>query len=230
MKFPSLAVLAVWLLGAVAFAASESARPKGFAGIAWGANQADAITILRGRGLKLPEENEDPNVIVATGGSFANQEAAKWTFEFTGGKFSAATVVMTPGETASTLYRDFKQQFIAKYGPSAGEKKIGSTAEERTARYNGSSSSRLAKGNVVTWKFAPTLGDKNVLSIAVELNSGPQSEERGAALTVRYANETLRAGEKAGEKAAGENAEKGTGKAGKPEPPKTTRPVKVNDL
>ena len=53
MKFPSLAVLAVWLLGAAAFAASESARPKGFAGIAWGANQADAITILRGRGLEL---------------------------------------------------------------------------------------------------------------------------------------------------------------------------------
>lgn len=198
-------------------------RPKGILNANWGASRAEVITMLQQHGATVPEEDPGGDQLVVAGGSFAGQEALSWNMEFFSGKLIAGSVLLKPSESASVLYRDLKQQLIAKYGPHSGEGKITGSREERRAR----STSGLPapkKGTAVTWKFTPTLQAKDSLSITCEMAPPADSATEDESLflvTVRYANETMKA--QASKAAATPSPEP-------PSPPKGPRTVKGDCL
>jgi hypothetical protein len=189
-----LPLLLAALLPATAFAQSRP-RPKGILSAHWGASRSEVITMLRQNGAVVPEEDPGGDQLTATGGTFAGQEAVSWTMEFLTGKLIAGSVTLKRVESGSALYRELKQQLIAKYGPHSGEGKLSGTKEERRARA-ASGLSALKRGTAVTWKFAPTLQEKDALSITCEVvapNDVDTDDESLLVVTVRYANDTMKA-------------------------------------
>jgi hypothetical protein len=189
-----LPLLAAAVLPSVVQAQSPS-RPKGILSANWGASRSEVVTMLRQNGATVPEEDPGGDQLTVTGGTFAGQEAVSWTIEFLRGKLIAGSVTLKPADSGPALYRELKQQLIAKYGPHSGEGKITGTREERRLRA-ASGLPALKRGTTVTWKFAPTLQDKDSLSITCEVvapNDVEIDDESLLVVTLRYANETLKA-------------------------------------
>ena len=201
MKFPLILLLAC---NAMALAAD---RPGGFVGIPWGASPEEAKRILQKRpGIQFPE-NADDNHIELTGGSFAGQPAAKWVIEFPERKFASASVTLKNEGNAGTVYKEFRDQLVAKYGSATTDKKSGSVTKK--------GGQPAAASNAAIWKFAPTMKEKNSVLVSAELTGANKrgGEDAGGTVTIKYVNETL-----TGAAAAGKDA------------PKTTTPLKKEDL
>lgn len=174
--------------------AQNGTRPTAFLGLKWGATRGEVLTLLKKQGAAVPEEDPGLDKLVVEGGTFAGQDVMAWAIDFASGKLMSAAVTMKPAESGTSLYRDMKQQLISKYGPHSGERKLAGTIEERRARV--ASGLPPKRGTAVTWKFAPTLHDKNTLSIVCEVTPGADysgDDEAQFLVTLRYTDETLKA-------------------------------------
>ena len=80
------------------------------------------------------------------------------------------------------------------------------------------------RGTAVTWKFAPTLQDKNTLSITCETSTAPEesADAPQSLVTLRYVNETLFAAPKPKTLTAKDAVPAAT--------PKPQRPLTAEDL
>jgi hypothetical protein len=176
--------------------------------------------MLRQQRATVPEDDAGGDRLVATGGTFAGQQAVTWTLEFLTNKMICGSIVLKPAESGPMLYRELKQQLITKYGPHSEEGKLTGSREERRSRAAlGLPSPK--RGTSVTWKFLPTLQDKDSLSITCEVAppaEAPLTEDESIfTVTLRYANETMKA--QAAKKTAAPEAEPAA-------PPKSPRAVK----
>lgn len=185
-------------------------RPGGFLGIAWGASPEEAKRVLQKRpGIQFPE-NADDYHIEMTGGSFAGQPVAKWVIEFPDRKFASAAVTLKTEGNASSVFKEFRNQLVSKYGSATADRKTGGASRAK-------GSQAQATGTAAIWKFTPTMKDKSSVLISAELTGvkARGGEDSNAAVTIKYVNETL------------------TGTAGtsdgKPAP-KTITPIKKEDL
>ena len=203
MKLPLILLLAC---NAVLFAAE---RPNGFLGIAWGASPEEAKRILQKRpGIQFPE-NADDNHIELTGGSFAGQPVTKWVIEFPERKFASAFVTLKSEGNAGTVYKEFRNQLVSKYGSATVDKKTGVVTGKKAAQAQ-------ASGNMAVWKFPPTMKDKSSVLVSAEIaGASPKGDDSQGTVTIKYVNETLTGAAAA---ANGKDA------------PKTTTPVKKEDL
>jgi len=185
-------------------------RPAGFLGIAWGASPEEVKRALQKRpGVTFPE-NADDYKIELTGGTFAGQPVAKWVIEFPERKFAVATVTLKTESNASTVYKEFRNQLVSKYGSATTDKKTGGAGKKGAPPQPAT--------NVAIWKFMPTMKEKSTVLISAEIAGATMkgNEETGGTVTIKYANETLTG-------AAAATA------GGKPAP-KTGAPVKKEDL
>ena len=203
MKLPLILLLAY---NAALFAAE---RPNGFLGIAWGASPEEAKRILQKRpGIQFPE-NADDNHIELTGGSFAGQPVTKWVIEFPERKFASAFVTLKSEGNAGTVYKEFRNQLVSKYGSATVDKKTGVVTGKKAAQAQ-------ASGNMAVWKFPPTMKDKSSVLVSAEITgASPKGDDSQGTVTIKYVNETLTGAAAA---ANGKDA------------PKTTTPVKKEDL
>lgn len=203
MKLPLILLLAY---NAALFAAE---RPNGFLGIAWGASPEEAKRILQKRpGIQFPE-NADDNHIELTGGSFAGQPVTKWVIEFPERKFASAFVTLKSEGNAGTVYKEFRNQLVSKYGSATVDKKTGVVTGKKAAQAQ-------ASGNMAVWKFPPTMKDKSSVLVSAEIaGASPKGDDSQGTVTIKYVNETLTGAAAA---ANGKDA------------PKTTTPVKKEDL
>ena len=203
MKLPLILLLAY---NAALFAAE---RPNGFLGIAWGASPEEAKRILQKRpGIQFPE-NADDNHIELTGGSFAGQPVTKWVIEFPERKFASAFVTLKSEGNAGTVYKEFRNQLVSKYGSATVDKKTGVVTGKKAAQAQ-------ASGNMAVWKFSPTMKDKSSVLVSAEITgASPKGDDSQGTVTIKYVNETLTGAAAA---ANGKDA------------PKTTTPVKKEDL
>jgi len=206
MKFPAILLLAC---NALAFAAD---RPAGFLGIAWGASPEEAKRILQKRpGIQFPE-NADDFHIELTGGSFAGQPVAKWVIEFPERKFAMASVTLKTEGNAGSVYKEFRNQLVSKYGSATTDKKTGVTGRTKAAQAAGAQGA----GNMALWKFPPTMREKSSVLISAELTgAGARGDDSQGTVTIKYVNETLTGA------AAAANGK---------DVPKTAAPVKKEDL
>ena len=204
MKLPLILLLACQAL------ALAAERPPGFLGIPWGASPEEAKRVLQKRpGIQFPE-NADDFHIELTGGSFADQPAAKWVIEFPERKFASAAVTLKTEGNANTAYTDFQNKLVAKYGPTTTTKKIGGPSKTKAVQ-----ATPPAPGKMAVWKFPPTMKEKSSVLISVELTGGNgRGDDSHGTVTIRYVNETL----------AGAAAANGK------DSPKTATPVKKEDL
>ena len=203
MKLPLILLLACHAL------ALAAERPSGFLGIAWGASPEEAKRILQKRpGIQFPE-NADDFHIELTGGSFAEQPVAKWVIEFPNRKFASASVTLKTDGNAGSVYKEFRNQLVSKYGSATMDKKTGVTGKAKPPQPQPS-------GTMAIWKFTPTMKDKSSVLISAELaGAGAKGDESQGTVTIKYVNETLTGA------AAAAN--------GKPAP-KTPTPVKKEEL
>lgn len=201
--------LSLILLLACNTALFAAERPNGFLGIAWGASPEEAKRILQKRpGIQFPE-NADDNHIELTGGSFAGQPVAKWVIEFPERKFASAFVTLKSEGNAGTVYKEFRNQLVSKYGSATVDKKTGVVTGKKAAQAQ-------ASGNMAVWKFPPTMKDKSSVLVSAEITgASPKGDDSQGTVTIKYVNETLTGAAAA---ANGKDA------------PKTTTPVKKEDL
>ena len=202
MKLPLILLLACHAL------ALAAERPPGFLGIQWGASPEEAKRILQKRpGITFPE-NADDYHIELTGGTFAGQPVAKWVIEFPDRKFASASVTLKSEGNAGTMYKEFRNQLVSKYGSATVDKKIGGSSKTKSPQPQ-------AAGNMAVWKFAPTMKEKSSVLISAEITgAGPKGDEAQGTVTIKYVNESL----------TGTAAGSGTSA------PKTTTPLKKEDL
>ncbi len=177
------------LLSTAAFAID---RPTGFLGIAWGASPEEAKRVMQGReGVKFPEETDDYRFTL-TGGKFAGQVVTKWVLNFPERKFASATVTIKPEGNGPTLFKDFRTQLVAKYGPPTTDKKLLEKTARKKAGYT--AEKQVTFGNQASWKFIPNMKEKDSISVSCELagpNGAPVHDETQLAFTIHYANDTL---------------------------------------
>lgn len=168
-------------------------RPKGFLGINWGASPEEAKRVMQARqGVKFPEEADDYKFEL-TGGTFAGQPVAKWTLEFPSRQFTSATVILKNEGNASTLYKEFRTQFAAKYGPATTGKKLTSKTDNRQIRNPGAAEPKPQLGGVTTWKFGPNMKEKSNITITCQLGDAkgaPAMNEDQLILTIQYTKDT----------------------------------------
>lgn len=202
MKLPLIILFA---FSAMALAAE---RPMGFLGIQWGASPEEAKRVLQKRpGVQFPE-NADDYRIELTGGTFAGQPVAKWVIEFPDRKFASVSVTLKNEGNAGTTYKEFRKQLASKYGSASVDKKIGGTSKT-----NGQQAQ--ATGNMALWKFGPTMKDKSSVLISAEITgAGSKGDDAQGTVTIKYVNESLT----------------GTAGGGGTNSPKTTTPLKKEDL
>jgi hypothetical protein len=198
----------ILLVACNAFALAAE-RPSGFLGIQWGASPEEAKRVLQKRpGVQFPE-NADDFHIELTGGSFAGQPVTKWVIEFPDRKFASAAVTLKTEGNAGSIYKEFRNQLVSKYGSATVDKKIGGTSRAKSPQPQ-------ASGNMAVWKFGPTLKDKSSVVISAELTgAGPKGDDAQGTVTIKYVNEALTG-----------TASSGSGK----EAPKTPTPVKKEEL
>jgi hypothetical protein len=204
MKLPLILLLAC---NALVLAAE---RPNGFLGIAWGASPEEAKRILQKRPGVIFPENADDFHIELTGGKFADQPVAKWVIEFPDRKFAMASVTLKTEGNAGNVYKEFRNQLVAKYGSATTDKKLGVTGRTKAAQAAGPQ----ASGNMAVWKFGPTMKEKSSVLISAELvGTTARGDDSQGTVTIKYVNESL-----TGAAAGGKDA------------PKTTTPVKKEEL
>lgn len=208
MKLPLILLLAC---NAVLFAAE---RPNGFLGIAWGASPEEAKRVLQKRpGIQFPE-NADDFHIELTGGSFAGQPVTKWVIEFPERKFASASVTLKTDGNAGTVFKEFRNQLVSKYGSATVDKKTGASGKTKNPQAQTSV-------NMAVWKFTPTMKDKSSVLISAELaGASAKGDDSKGIVTIKYVNETLTGAVAAAAVAAGKGKEA----------PKTAIPVKKEDL
>jgi hypothetical protein len=183
-------ILFLLLLCTAAFAVE---RPKGFLGINWGASPEEAKRVMQARqGVKFSEEADDYKFEI-TGGTFAGQPVAKWVLEFPGRQFTSAIVTLKNEGNASTLYKDFRTQFAAKYGPATTDKKITPKADKRPVHNPGAVEVKPQLGGIAIWKFGPNMKEKSNITISCQLadaKGGPAMNEDQLVLTIHYEKNT----------------------------------------
>ncbi len=174
-------------------AASAVERPKGFLGINWGASPEEAKRAMQARqGVKFPEEADDYKFEL-TGGTFAGQPVAKWILEFPSRQFTSATVILKNEGSASTLYKDFRTQFAAKYGPATTDKKLTAKSNNRQMNNPGAVEVKPQLGGVAIWKFGPNMKEKSNITISCQLadaKGGPAMNDEQLVLTIHYGKNT----------------------------------------
>ncbi len=179
--------------------AENKNRPTSFVGVPWGARPEEAGRILSARaGVIVPEELPvDQTKIELTGGNFSGQPAEKWTLEFAGKRLFAATVTLKAEGGATAQFRDLKQMLTAKYGPVAREGKppigIGADKKDRRAQQRVNPAQPLF-GNTASWKFVPTLADKEPKAVELTLATAAgilATEEAQLVVTIRYSNDAF---------------------------------------
>ena len=184
------AFLFLLLLCTAAFAGD---RPKGFLGINWGASPEEAKRVMQSRqGVKFSEEADDYKFDL-TGGTFAGQPVAKWILEFPGRQFTSATVILKNEGNASTLYKDFRTQFSAKYGPATTDKKLTAKADKRQASNPAIADVKAQLGGIATWKFGANMKEKSNITISCQLGDAkgaPAMNEDQLVLTIHYEKTT----------------------------------------
>lgn len=168
-------------------------RPKGFLGINWGASPEEAKRVMQARqGVKFSEEADDYKFDL-TGGTFAGQPVVKWVLEFPSRQFASATVILKNEGNASTLYKDFRTQFAAKYGPATTDKKLTSKSDNRQMRNPGAVEVKPQLGGIAIWKFGPNMKEKSNITISCQLadvKGGPAMNEDQLVLTIHYEKNT----------------------------------------
>lgn len=197
MKRLSVLVLAALL--PVAALAQNTTRPTSFMGVPWGATPEETMRILSARtGLAVPEDMAATEKLELTGGRFAGQDAARWTLEFGDRKLYSVTVHLKPQGTTQALYRELKQMLIAKYGAVNAERKLDARDADKSAARRDRTriiGDEKTYGTVASWKFEPTLKDKERKVIELALagpDGGDTTDESMLSVTVRYVNETLK--------------------------------------
>jgi hypothetical protein len=173
-------------------------RPTAFVGIPWGSGPEEASRILSARaGASAPAEPADPSKLELTSGTFSGQAVERWTLEFANRKLYAATVSFKADGAAPALYRDLKQQLATKYGPALREGKppigIGADKKDRRAQQRLAPDQKLY-GNTASWKFSPTLADKEPKTIELTLATAGgilATDESQLVVTIRYSNEAF---------------------------------------
>jgi hypothetical protein len=116
---------------------------------------------------------------------------------------------------AGTVYKDFCNQLVEKYGPTTGGK-IATRTTTGAGKIKTPQASPPASSKV--WKFGPTMKDKSSVLISAELAGAMGKrgvDDPQGTVTIRYVNETLTG---AAAEADGKTA------------PKTTTPIKKEDL
>ena len=204
-------LLLILLLACQALALAAE-RPPGFLGIPWGASPEEAKRVLQKRpGIQFPE-NADDHHIELTGGSFAGQPATKWVIEFPERKFASASVTLKTEGNAGSVYKEFRNQLASKYGSATVDKKTGAVPGKVKNRQ----AQAQASGNMAMWKFPPTMKEKSSVVVTAELTgASAKGDDSQGIVTIKYVNETLTGAAAA---ASGREA------------PKTTTPVKKEDL
>jgi hypothetical protein len=210
-----LIVLLLCSFGFGATALAQSAvRPTGFLEIPWGATPEKALELLRARGeLQLPETVPTSGLLELTGGTFAGQPVTKWKLEFIKSQFASGTVIIQPEASPAALYREFKARLMEKYGPHASERKLGAPPEAPGAKKRDRNEPRPI-GHFVQWKFPPSLADRDLKAVTVQLATeagAPSADEATLLLSICYSNESLI-------------------ESTKPNVPKGPAPVKPEDL
>jgi hypothetical protein len=174
--------------------AQSAVRPTGFLEIPWNSTPEKALELLRARGeFELPETVPTSGLLELTGGTFAGQPVTKWRLEFVKAQFASGTVTIKPETNPPALYREFKARLMEKYGPHTSERKLGPAPDPQGGKKRDRKESGLF-GNVVQWKFPPTLADREKKALTVQLaaeNGAPTMDEAALLLTVTYSNETL---------------------------------------
>ncbi len=180
---------AILLLIAICSSAIAVERPKGFLGINWGASPEEAKRVMQTRqGVKFSEDADDYKFDL-TGGTFAGQSVAKWILEFPGRQFASATVILKNEGNASILFKDFRAQFAAKYGPATTDKKLSPAMEKKQVRNPGQVEPKAQLGGVATWKFGSNMKEKNSVTISCQLSDAkgaPAMNEEQLILTIHY--------------------------------------------
>lgn len=178
--------LSLILLVACNALALAAERPKGFLGIQWGASPEEAKRVLQQRpGVQFPE-NADDYRIELTGGSFAGQPVAKWVIEFPDRKFASATVTLKNEGNAGTIYKEFRNQLVSKYGSATVDKKTGTSSKANAPQPQ-------PAGTMAVWKFTPSMKEKTNVLISAQLIGGNSKggDESQGSVTIKYVNETL---------------------------------------
>ena len=184
---------AILFLIAICSSAIAVDRPRGFLGINWGASPEEAKRVMQARqGVKFSEDADDYKFDL-TGGSFAGQPVTKWILEFPGRQFNSATVILKNEGNASTLYKDFRTQFAAKYGPATTDKKLTQKADKHQIRNPGTIEPKAQLGGIATWKFGPNMKEKSNVTITCQLadaKGAPAMNEEQLVLTIHYTKDT----------------------------------------
>lgn len=182
-----------------ALTAENKTRPSSFVGVPWGASPEEATRILSARVGATPPDPlpADTSRIELSGGTFSGQTAERWTLEFVNRHLGAATVVLKNDAPATMRYRDLKAQLIAKYGPPQREGRppiaLGADKKIRQAQQQANPEQKLF-GNLCSWRFTPTLADKEPKTIDVVLGAPGgilATDEGQLVVTIRYVNETF---------------------------------------
>lgn len=180
----------IMLLLVAAGIAAET--PKGFVGIPWGASPEEAKRILQARpGVKFPEDSDDYHIEL-TGGTFAGQPVEKWVIEFPERKFGSAAVTLKTAGNAASIYKELRTQLVSKYGSATTDRKLSSVNGKKKAVYTPEPPGLL--GSIAIWKFGPSMKDKHVVVVSIELSGGegrPVNDGSQLLVTLRYVNESL---------------------------------------
>ncbi len=184
----------IFFLLAVVATTAFAERPAGFVGIKWASSPEEAKRTMQARpGVKFGESTDDYRFDL-TGGMFAGQVVAKWVLEFPDRKFALASATLKTEGNAESLYKEFRTQLSAKYGPSVSSKKLSTAKGNSGARPPQPQPAQNQYGNISIWRFAPSLKEKTAVSITLEL-AGPggkaTTNQNDLILTIRYENETL---------------------------------------
>ena len=200
----------LFFLFTLASLAAAAERPKTFINLPWGASPEEAKRALSARpGVVFPENTDDYHM-EPTGGTFAGQPVAKWILDFPDRRLASASVILKLEGGATSVYKDLRSKLAEKYGSPTTEKKLGAGKAVRPANYE----RRVNFGSMSTWKFTPTLKDKESITVVAELSDGKggsTNSEDALTVVVRYTNETML-------------PNKGEG------PGKTVAPIKKEDL
>ena len=174
-------------------------RPTTFLNLPWGCSRAEICRALTDLGANVPEELPEPVAgrIEISGGKFAGQAVTLWTLEMVQGKLVGAWVALkaVDGNSAG-LYREIRQQLVKKYGLPPAERKYSKLTPEQRREYMLNGSRLPTPATASSWKFLPNLKEKETLSLTCEHASPPgeeTAEESQYLVTLRYANESMKA-------------------------------------
>ena len=165
-----------------ALTARGAEAPAEFAGIKWGASQAEARTAMIGRGAE--PRKSDPTRMNFAGGDYNGQRALDFSLAFPTGGFQGGQVRLPAGRRAEASFRKLKSELNDKYGTASdsqvGHRRPGHFVLGLGWRMSGATAPKLS----AEWEL--TSGLKPSRTVAIQL-----WVERGA-LHLAYANETMK--------------------------------------